>query len=221
MRWLCGSTVTGGARDFDLIFADHRVMAILRGYDPAATVRLCERAWSVGIAVIEVPIHTPDAVASLAAAVAAAREHGRSVGAGTVLTVEQVDLAADTGAAYTVAPGLDPAVTARSAELGLPHLPGVATATDIQAATRLDLGWLKAFPAQELGARWIAAMLGPFPNARFVATGGIDATNAASFLRAGARVVAIGSALADDRQVEQLAVLDSTGDDPATRVGPA
>jgi 2-dehydro-3-deoxyphosphogluconate aldolase/(4S)-4-hydroxy-2-oxoglutarate aldolase len=201
-----GAALTGSY--FDAAFSRHRVMAILRGYDPARTVELCARAWSIGIEVVEVPIQTDEAVGSLRAAVAAARERGLEVGAGSVITADQVAVAAETGAAFTVTPGFDERIASASFAHELPHLPGVASASDIQAALRLGLRWLKVFPARELGASWLSAMHGPFPDVWFVATGGMDATNAAEFLAAGARVVAVGSALAADGQLDRLAQLD-------------
>ncbi|PRY00806.1 bifunctional 4-hydroxy-2-oxoglutarate aldolase/2-dehydro-3-deoxy-phosphogluconate aldolase [Allonocardiopsis opalescens] len=192
---------------FDAIFGDRRVMAILRGMPPGQTVELAQRAWDLGIEQVEVPVQTPDALPSLAAAVAAARERGRDIGAGTVTTVEQVRAVAAAGAVFTVAPGFDPAVAAASAAAGLPHLPGVATPTEVQQAVRHGLSWLKMFPATALGTAWFSAMRGPFPAVRLVATGGVDARNAAEYFAAGARVVAVGSALADPEQLDLLAPL--------------
>jgi 2-dehydro-3-deoxyphosphogluconate aldolase/(4S)-4-hydroxy-2-oxoglutarate aldolase len=212
-----GRAVTGAERTgayFDSAFARHRIMAILRGYDPARTVELCDRAWSIGIEVVEVPIQTPEAVKSLRAAVAAARERGLDVGGGTVVTTDQVAVAAEAGAAFTVAPGFDERIAAASLAHEMPHVPGVASASDIQSALRLGLRWLKAFPARELGAGWLAAMHGPFPDVRFLATGGMDATNAGEFLAAGARVVAVGSALSADGQLDRLAQLDRMPPEP-------
>ncbi len=129
------------------------------------------------------------------------------VGAGTIVRSEQVDLVAGIGAAFTVSPGLDPEVVRASWAAGLPALPGVGTATDVQLAVKLGLTWLKAFPASVLTPAWFAAMRGPFPQVRFCATGGVDAVNASTFLDAGAQMVAVGSALADDRQLAALADL--------------
>ncbi|MEU5903470.1 bifunctional 4-hydroxy-2-oxoglutarate aldolase/2-dehydro-3-deoxy-phosphogluconate aldolase [Micromonospora sp. NPDC047467] len=193
--------------DFDHIFGGARVMAILRGLPVAETVRLAERAWDLGIDVVEVPVATPDAVPALRAAVEAGRARGRIVGAGTVLDVDQVAAAADAGAAFTVAPGLDLTVVDAAAARGLPHLPGVATPTEAQQALRHGLTWLKAFPAISLGPAWFKAVAGPLPQLRFVATGGLDASNAAAFLEAGVRVAAVGSALSDPTQLDQLAKL--------------
>jgi 2-dehydro-3-deoxyphosphogluconate aldolase / (4S)-4-hydroxy-2-oxoglutarate aldolase len=193
--------------DFGPVFGDARVLVILRDLPPEETVRLAEQAWDLGIEVVEVPIRTPDAVPALRAAVAAGRRRDRLVGAGTVRHPDQVGAAADAGAAFTVAPGLDLAVADAAARQGLPHLPGVATPTEAQRALDHGLTWLKAFPAVSLGPAWFRAVAGPLPEARFVATGGIDATNAGDFLAAGARVVAVGSALADPRQIPRLAAL--------------
>ncbi|WP_406070142.1 bifunctional 4-hydroxy-2-oxoglutarate aldolase/2-dehydro-3-deoxy-phosphogluconate aldolase [Micromonospora sp. NBC_01638] len=193
--------------DFDHIFGGARVMAILRGLPVAETVRLAERAWDLGIDVVEVPVATADAVPALAAAVEAGAARGRIVGAGTVLDADQVAAAADAGAAFTVAPGLDLAVADAAAARGLPHLPGVATPTEAQQALRHGLTWLKAFPAISLGPAWFTAVAGPLPQLRFVATGGLDAGNAAAFLQAGVRVVAVGSALSDPNQLDRLAEL--------------
>ncbi|MEU8405913.1 bifunctional 4-hydroxy-2-oxoglutarate aldolase/2-dehydro-3-deoxy-phosphogluconate aldolase [Micromonospora sp. NPDC048842] len=193
--------------DFDHIFGGARVMAILRGLPVAETVRLAERAWDLGIDVVEVPVATADAVPALRAAVEAGAARDRIVGAGTVLDVDQVAAAADAGARFTVAPGLDLAVADAAAARGLPHLPGVATPTEAQQALRHGLTWLKAFPAISLGPAWFKAVAGPLPQVRFVATGGLDAGNAGAFLQAGVRVVAVGSALSDPTQLDALAKL--------------
>jgi 2-dehydro-3-deoxyphosphogluconate aldolase/(4S)-4-hydroxy-2-oxoglutarate aldolase len=192
---------------FDTTFTAQPVMAILRGFVPARTVELSERAWDLGLDCVEVPIQTPDALPALRAAVAAGRERGREVGAGTVITVEQLAAAVECGARFTVAPGLDSEIVRASAERGVPHLPGVSTPSEIQQALRLGLRWVKAFPASELGPAWFSAMAGPFPDVRFVATGGINGHNAREYLDAGAKVVAVGSALSDPAQLDLLSEL--------------
>ena len=192
---------------FDTAFADAPVMAVLRGHDPARTVELAVRAWDLGIAHVEVPVPDHTAVPSLAAAIEAGAERGRPVGAGTVTTEPQLRAAVKAGAAYTVAPGLDARIVHLAADIGVPHLPGVATPSEVQAAVALGLTWLKAFPATVLGPAWFKAMAGPFPAVRFVATGGIDAASARGYLDAGAGVVAVGAALGDPAQLPLLAAL--------------
>lgn len=192
---------------FTSLFDGQAVMAILRGLDRAATVALCERVWKAGVSVAEVTIERAAAQASLRAAVESGRRLSRPVGAGTVTSCEQVEAARAAGAAFTVAPGLDERVARASLEAGLPHLPGVATPTEVQHAVSLGFWWLKLFPARELGPGWIRAILGPFPDLRIVATGGVGPDSAGEFLAAGARVVAVGGNLSKPGAIEALARL--------------
>ena len=193
--------------DFDRILAGRPLMAIFRGLGVDRSVELAYQAWELGIEAVELPIQSDADVEALAAVAEAGRAEGRLVGAGTVVSTRHVELAASAGAAFTVSPGFDADVTRASAAAGLPPLPGVATPTEVQAAMALGLTWLKAFPASLLGPAWFRAMAGPFPDARFVATGGMDAGNAAAFLDAGVRTVAVGSALEDPAQLPALAAL--------------
>lgn len=196
---------------FDEAFAGAPLMAILRGMGVERTVRLAETAWELGIASVEVPIQTEEDLVALEQVARLGERRGRAVGAGTIVSAGQVDAAIRAGARYLVSPGLDATVVSAARRSGIPILPGVATPSEVQAALALGLTWLKAFPAHWLGAEWFAHMRGPFPQARFVATGGMDSTNAQAFLDAGARVVAVGSALEDPRQLPLLATVLSGG----------
>jgi len=191
--------------DFGELFAGTRVLVILRGLGPERSLDLATRAWDAGVRLVEVPLQSPADLETLTVLAAAGAGRGRPVGAGTVLDAGQVEIAATVGARFTVSPGVDPEVVRASRAAGLPTLPGVATATDIQHCLQLGVEWLKAFPAAQLGPDWVRAMRGPFPGVRFVATGGIDSGNARTFLSAGAAAVSFGSALADP---EQLAAIE-------------
>jgi Entner-Doudoroff aldolase len=192
---------------FEEIFGGCPLMAIMRGLGGERSLAIAHTAWDLGIEIVEIPVQTPADVEALRVVAAAARERGKVVGAGTVVSLEHVRQAADAGAAFTVSPGLDLDIVRASAAAGLAPLPGVSSASEIQAAMKEGLTWLKAFPASVLGAGWLAAMHGPFPQAQFVTTGGMSAANAAEFLAAGARVVAVGSALEDPAQLPRLAQL--------------
>ncbi|WP_235045230.1 MULTISPECIES: bifunctional 4-hydroxy-2-oxoglutarate aldolase/2-dehydro-3-deoxy-phosphogluconate aldolase [Microbacterium] len=205
---------TGNMMDnsgFDAIFGGTRLMAILRGMGAERSLALSTTAWNLGIDVVELPIQTPDDVEALRVVAAAGRTRGKAVGAGTVVSAEHVAQALSAGATFTVSPGLDLDVVRASHEAGMLSLPGVATASEVQSATSAGLTWLKAFPASVLGPQWLTAMNGPFPQARFVTTGGMNAVNAAEYLDAGAHVVAVGSALEDPAQLPQLAALLGAG----------
>jgi 2-dehydro-3-deoxyphosphogluconate aldolase/(4S)-4-hydroxy-2-oxoglutarate aldolase len=206
---------------FDEVFRPSPVLAILRGLDQPTTLDLCHRLWDLGVVAVEIPVQRETDLATLAAAASAGRHRRRPVGAGTVTSVELVAQVAAAGAAFTVAPGLDEHVLTACTALGLAHLPGVATGTDVQRATRLGLRWLKAFPAAQLGSAWITAMLAPFPDARFVATGGITTGNAGAFLAAGAAAVSLGGSLADadDDAIQTLIAGSSPTPDEAAGQG--
>lgn len=192
---------------FTATFAGAPVMAILRGFTPERTVELATAAWDLGVTCVEVPVQDDSGLDALTAAVAAGRRRGMPVGAGTVTTTDRLRWAHEAGAAFTVAPGLEVDVARASIAVGLPHLPGVATASEVQEASALGFYWLKAFPASVLGTAWFRAMRGPFPETDFVATGGMDAANAAAYLDAGASVVAVGSALEDPASLAALSAL--------------
>lgn len=192
---------------FARVFQGQPVMAILRNMAPQRAVAVAEQAWDLDITLVEVPIQDPSAFASLQAVIKAGDRRGRAVGAGTVLTTDQLRAVAAAGAQFAVAPGLDLRLVEAAAQEGLPLLPGVMTPSDVQAAVGAGLTYLKMFPAAVLGAGWLTALAGPFPGVRFVATGGINAHNAPYFLAAGAIAVGVGSALEDSKQIPLLANL--------------
>lgn len=192
---------------FGELFGAAPLMAILRGMGVERSLAVATTAWDLGIEVVEVPVQTPVDVEALRAVVEAAGARGLHVGAGTVVAPEHIRLAKDAGAEFTVSPGFDVEIVRASHDAGLPSLPGVGSATEVQLALKEGLTWLKAFPASLLGTGWFRAMRGPFPQAAFVATGGMDASTAPSFLNAGVRVVAVGSALEDPAQLPALAGL--------------
>ena len=100
------------------------------------------------------------------------------IGAGTVLTVEQVDRAIDAGATFIVSPGLNPVVVQHCIKRGIPVVPGCATPSDMELAMSLGLDTVKFFPAEQAGGLpYIKAVAAPYTNLRFMPTGGINAEN--------------------------------------------
>lgn len=135
-----------------------------------------------GITCAEITLRTPAAVDAIAAA---AKVPGFIVGAGTVLTAEQVDQCVEAGAQFIVSPGIDDEVIARAAERAVTAIPGVATGTEVQRAVKFGLSRLKLFPAGPMGGPDIlSAFAGPFPNVSFLPSGGIGAGNAGTYLAA-------------------------------------
>ena len=122
---------------------------------------------------------------SAAAAIAVLRRECPDllVGAGTVLTPAQVDAAADAGAAFIVAPGFNPVTLERARARGLPMIPGVCTPTEIEQALSHGVDVLKFFPAEAAGGvAFLKAVSAPYKNVRFIPTGGVSASNLASYL---------------------------------------
>jgi len=157
-----------------------RVLPVATIADPALVPVLAEALAAGGAAAIEVTFRTeaaPRVVAALA-------DSGLVVGAGTIRTLAQVDEALAAGAQFIVSPALDEAVVGRWLDAGVPMLPGIATATELSHALSLGLTAVKLFPAEPLGGTaLIAALAAPFPEARFVPTGGLGPHNAAEYLR--------------------------------------
>lgn len=142
-----------------------------------------------GLRCVEVTFRT-DAAAESIGVMAAGPE--MLVGAGTVLTPEQVDRAVEAGARFIVSPGFGPAVVRRCQERGVPVYPGVATATEIQRALDAGITTVKFFPAEQLGgAAMIKALAAPFRHVRFIPTGGITTANLENYL-ADPAVLAVG-----------------------------
>lgn len=161
-----------------------------------ASARAAAPLWAAmadgGIRVVEVTLRTPaglDALTDAAKTLVA--------GAGTVVDPAQVDAAVDAGAAFIVSPGCDPRVVERARERGVPTIPGVATATEVQLAASLGLDRLKLFPAGLLGGLdLIDAFRGPFPGIRYLVSGGVTAENLRDYLRHPGVFAASGSWLA-------------------------
>lgn len=143
-----------------------------------------------GVPLVEITLRTPaaaDAIRAIADSCSAV-----CVGAGTVLSAQDVDRAADAGANFLVSPGLSEEIVAQALERQVPLFPGVATATEIQAAQGLGFTHLKFFPAGPSGGpEALRALKGPFPDVRFIPTGGVTRENAPDYLKTG-NVLAVG-----------------------------
>jgi 2-dehydro-3-deoxyphosphogluconate aldolase/(4S)-4-hydroxy-2-oxoglutarate aldolase len=112
-----------------------------------------------------------------------ANVEGFIVGAGTVLRPGDAEVAVAAGASYLVSPGFDERLTRFAIDIGVPFIPGVASATEVQHALSSGLTHLKLFPAGLLGGLdLINAFAGPFPESRFMPSGGVSAANVTDYL---------------------------------------
>ena len=157
-----------------------RLVPVIVVEDEASAAPLADALVTGGLRCAEVTFRTRAAGAALRTMA----DDGRLlVGAGTVVTPDQVDAAVAAGARFIVSPGFSVAVVRRCQELGVPAFPGVATATDLMAAVQEGLTVVKFFPAEPLGGVPMMSALGaPFPGMRFIPTGGITATQLPTYL---------------------------------------
>lgn len=173
---------------------DHRhIIAILRGITADEAVPVCTELVNAGITLIEVPLNSPNAVESIGRAAKALGERAE-IGAGTVLTVEDVRAVAGAGGTFIVSPDTNPVVIEETVRLGLKSYPGVFSPTDAFAAIRAGATGLKFFPAEVLGAKGIKAMKAVLPPALPVyAVGGANPENFHEFFAVGCTGFGLGT----------------------------
>ncbi|QQR40523.1 2-dehydro-3-deoxy-6-phosphogalactonate aldolase [Devosia rhizoryzae] len=173
---------------------DHRhIIAILRGITPEEAVPICTVLVDAGITLIEVPLNSPNAVDSIGRAASALGDRAE-IGAGTVLTEEDVRAVAGAGGTFIVSPDTNPAVISETVRLGLKSYPGVFSPTDAFAAIRAGATGLKFFPAEVLGAKGIKAMKAVLPPALpLYAVGGANPDNFHEFFDVGCAGFGLGT----------------------------
>jgi 2-dehydro-3-deoxyphosphogluconate aldolase/(4S)-4-hydroxy-2-oxoglutarate aldolase len=166
-------------RVLDLL-ADIRIVPVVVIDDDSLALQVAAALSAGGIRCAEITLRTPAGLRSLEAI---ASMPDFIVGAGTVLTTDQVDRCVDAGAEFIVSPGFDLEVVGRAQHHGIAILPGIATATEIQQALRAGLDAVKFFPADRLGGLdTIRSFTGPFPDLQFVPSGGVTRDNTLQYL---------------------------------------
>lgn len=157
------------------------VVPVLVVEDAATAGPLARALVAGGLRALEVTLRTPAALAAIRAMTEAAPE--AVVGAGTILTPDDVTAAIEAGARFGVSPGWTPRLLDAAAEAGLPMLPGVATPSEAMAAAERGLTHLKFFPAEQNGgAAALKAWARPLPHLTFCPTGGVTPENAPGYL---------------------------------------
>jgi len=171
-------------------------VAVVRAGEPDAALRAARALSNGGVHALEITMTVPGAVDVI-------RELASStdalVGAGTVLTAEEVDRCANAGAQFIVSPACIEDVVRASQARGLVVMPGAFTPTEVFTAWQWGADFVKVFPAARLGPRFLADLLAPLPNVRLVPTGGITADNAGDYLAAGATLLGLGSWLVNPK----------------------
>ena len=171
------------------------IVAILRGVTPDEVVAVSQTLYDAGIRVVEVPLNSPEPFTSIEK-LSKAFADKLVVGAGTVLTVQDVNLLKAHGGQISVSPDCNEATISRAVELGIVPLPGVFTPTEAFAAIRAGAKHLKLFPAEVASPATIKAWKAVLPkHVKIYAVGGVTPENMGDWLAAGASGFGIGSSI--------------------------
>ncbi len=165
------------------------VIAVVRAPRIPDAAALCEALAAGGINWVEFTYTTPDVTEHLKKAADA----GWRVGVGTVLTADQATRGIEAGAGFLVTPGCRPEVAEAAHAAGVPVVLGALTPTEVALAVDLGAAAVKIFPAKAFGPGYFKDLSGPYPDVPLVASGGVNAGNAAEFLANGALAVCAGT----------------------------
>lgn len=184
-----------------------KIIAIVRGLAPEYMAGLADALLRGGIDLMEVTFSQakPDTWRDTAAAIEAIgqRMAGRMlVGAGTVITGEQLRMAADAGARYIITPNVNPGLIGQIKAAGLCAFPGALTPSEIETAYQAGADAVKVFPAGQLGPGYIKAVKAPLSHVPLMAVGGVSEKNAADFLKAGCCGVGVGGNLVNMQWIQ-------------------
>jgi 2-dehydro-3-deoxyphosphogluconate aldolase / (4S)-4-hydroxy-2-oxoglutarate aldolase len=169
-----------------------RLVAVVRSKSAEEALATAKAVAEGGVQFIEITFSVPSALDVIEILVAEGRLH---VGAGTVLSNEEAEEAIGTGAQFIVSPSLELNLIPICHEANVPCIPGAATPTEILAAARAKADLVKIFPADTIGGPdFVRQMSGPFPNIRFMVSGGVSLTNIKEYVRAGVTGICLGSA---------------------------
>jgi 2-dehydro-3-deoxyphosphogluconate aldolase/(4S)-4-hydroxy-2-oxoglutarate aldolase len=174
------------------------IVPVVRAATVEDATRAVEAICAGGISIIEITMTVPNAPAVIRHVV---RELGSTtllIGAGTITTAEQADRCIEAGAQFLVSPGLSiPALSVARAASML-AIPGALTPTELMHAQENGAKVVKIFPCGNVGgAKYLKSLKGPFPNATLIPTGGVNASNAAEYIAAGAFALGVGGELLD------------------------
>jgi 2-dehydro-3-deoxyphosphogluconate aldolase/(4S)-4-hydroxy-2-oxoglutarate aldolase len=171
------------------------IVPVVRAATAEDATRAVEAICAGGIPILEITMTVPNAISVISHVV---REHGRAalIGAGTVTTAEQAEQCIRAGAEFLVSPGLSTRVLAVAQSCAKLAIPGALTATELMHAQDNGAKLIKIFPCGNVGGpKYLQSLKGPFPNVALIPTGGVNVSNAAGYIAAGAFALGIGGDL--------------------------
>jgi len=170
------------------------LMGILRGIDASDIAPVLEAVISAGLKTIEITMNTPGAAGIIEKAKTIAKDRIQ-IGAGTVLSMDDLDAALSAGAGFIVMPACVKEVVNSCREKGVPVFPGALTPQEVFDAWNCGAAMVKVFPSSLFGPRYIKELKGPFDGIKLMAVGGVSLDNIAQFFFAGADAVAFGASV--------------------------
>lgn len=182
---------------FDSIL-NNKIVVIVRGVEKENLIPLAQAMYDGGIRLLEITYDATGKVTDEETAqnIKMLSEHFEGkmyIGAGTVLTKEQVLLTKENGGKFIISPDANEEVIKYTKELGLISMPGALTPTEIQSAHRAGADFVKLFPITNMGSSYVKAVAAPLSHIKLIAVGGVDAGNISEFLKAGAVGFGLGS----------------------------
>lgn len=178
------------------ILSETRLVAIIRGDSSESAVAAARVLFDAGVRLVEIALTTPGTLHAIAE-LAPSLPEGAYLGAGTVLTEDDVDAVAAAGADFVVTPAVTESV-AYAAGRGLPVLAGAFTPTEVREAWRAGAAAVKVFPASAVGPGYFKAVRDPFPDIPLLAVGGVGLAELPEYLAAGAVGLGVGGPLVGD-----------------------
>jgi 2-dehydro-3-deoxyphosphogluconate aldolase/(4S)-4-hydroxy-2-oxoglutarate aldolase len=191
----------------DAISAE-KLIVIVRGVAKEKLIPLAEAMYNGGIRLLEITYSSNGKVSDedTSESIRMLSEHfeGRMmIGAGTVLTENQVALTCAAGGKFIISPNTDRKVIEKTRELGLVSMPGAFTPSEITAAYSYGADFVKLFPVTSLGPEYVKAVRAPLSNIPLLAVGGIDLSNMGDYLKAGVCGFGIGSNIIDKKMLAE------------------
>jgi 2-dehydro-3-deoxyphosphogluconate aldolase/(4S)-4-hydroxy-2-oxoglutarate aldolase len=184
----------------------HKIIVILRGFSKEQLLRTVDAMEKGGIKLVEVTFDQSGQVSdeTTVSYIRALKEQfeGRvSIGGGTVMTEQQVELAYQAGAEFIISPDCYENVIRKTRALGMVSMPGAFTPTEAANAHRYGADFVKLFPNSEVKLSYFKALSVPLSHIKFLAVGGVTVDNLADYLAAGAHGVGVATAIADKKAI--------------------
>jgi len=171
-------------------------LGIARGLPPEQVINCAETCVRAKLRYIEVPLNTESAALALKNLCKEGKKRGLVVGAGTVITERNLQIALDCEAKFIVSPGANPALVQKCSEKNIPCIPGALTPTEIMQAFMLGATAIKVFPVSSLGGeKYIKELRGPFKEIPLLACGGVKEENVKAYFEAGSDFVSFGASV--------------------------